>query len=212
VIVTIDPPPPFDAGQGRRPPHDFDDAYATGNPPWDIGRPQGEFQRLGETGGISGRVLDVGCGTGEHTLLASSLGHDALGVDMSSKAIELATAKSNERGIPSRFVILDALRLTDLGEQFDTALDCGFFHVLDDPGREQFVRSLSRAVSVGGRYHMLCFSEHQPGDWGPRRVTQAEIRASLSEGWEIESIEPAVIEMRIDPQGAKAWHAVARRA
>jgi hypothetical protein len=43
---------------------DFDSAYE-GVPPWDIGRPQKEFLRLVEDGEISGKVLDVGCGTGE---------------------------------------------------------------------------------------------------------------------------------------------------
>ncbi len=212
VVVSIDPPPRPGDRPSRETAHDFDEAYAAGNPPWDIGRPQSEFRRLGESGALSGRVLDVGCGTGEHTLMAVSLGHDALGVDISSKAIELASAKSAERGLPARFVVLDALRLADLGEQFDTVLDCGFFHVLDDAGREQFVRSLTATVLPGGRYHMLCFSQHQPGDWGPRRVTEMEIRAALSDGWDVESIEPAVIEITINPEGARSWHVVARRA
>ena len=39
---------------------------------------------------------------------------------------------------------------------------------------------------------MLCFSELQPGDWGPRRVTEEEIRASFADrGWRVDSIEPA---------------------
>jgi hypothetical protein len=42
---------------------------------------------------------------------------------------------------------------------------------------------------------MLCFSDRHPGDWGPRRVTQAEIRASFATGWNVLSIE----ESRFDP-------------
>ena len=56
------------------------DAMYGGTPPWDIGRPQTVFQ-LADDGAIIGRVLDVGCGTGEHALLAASLGLDAVGVD-----------------------------------------------------------------------------------------------------------------------------------
>ena len=41
--------------------------YAT-TPPWDIGRPQPAFLALAEASAIQGRVLDVGCGTGEHRL------------------------------------------------------------------------------------------------------------------------------------------------
>jgi cyclopropane fatty-acyl-phospholipid synthase-like methyltransferase len=105
----------------------------------------------------------------------------------------------------------DALRLADLGEQFDSVLDCGLFHVLDDDERARYVDSLDAVVPLGGRYHMLCFSERQPGNWGPRRVTQTEIRTAFSEGWEVESIESAVIDLTWDPAGAFAWQVAATR-
>ncbi len=195
-----------------RPPHDFDAIYATGTPPaWDIGRAQPAFDHLAQAGDLAGRVLDAGCGTGEHALMAASLGHEAVGVDMSERAIELAQAKAAERGLDVRFVVADALRLVELGQQFDTVLDCGLFHVFDDDERERYVGSLAEVVPPGGRYHMLCFSDRQPGDWGPRRVTQDEIRVAFSTEWSIESIEPAIIDLTWDPAGAMAWLVAATR-
>jgi cyclopropane fatty-acyl-phospholipid synthase-like methyltransferase len=158
-----------------------------------------------------GRVLDPGCGTGEHALLAASLGHEVLGIDLSAKAIDLATVKATERGIEARFLVADALGLVELGEQFDTVLDCGLFHVLDDGERSRYVKSVAGVVPPGGHFHMLCFSEHQPGDWGPRRVTQDEIRTAFSEGWELELIEPTVIDLTWNPAGALAWQVAATR-
>jgi cyclopropane fatty-acyl-phospholipid synthase-like methyltransferase len=196
----------------QRPSHDFDAIYASEKPPaWDIGRPQPAFDRLAKAGHLVGRVLDPGCGTGEHALQAASLGHEVVGVDLSSKAIEMAMTKASERGVNARFVVGDALRLSDLGAQFDTVLDCGLFHVLDDDERAPYVDSLAAVVPLGGRYHMLCFSERQPGDWGPRRVTQAEIRTAFSEGWEVDSIEHTVIDLTWDPAGAFAWQVAATR-
>jgi len=49
----------------------------TVRPPWDIGRPQPAFAALARTGAFRGRILDVGCGTGEHAVLAAQLGLDA---------------------------------------------------------------------------------------------------------------------------------------
>jgi SAM-dependent methyltransferase len=202
---------PAPEGRPSRPLHDFDAIYAVGIPAWDIGRPQPAFDHLATAGELVGRVLDAGCGTGEHALMAAALGYEAMGVDMSARAIELARTKATERGVDVRFVVADALRLVDLGEQFDTVLDCGLFHVLDDDERERYVASLAEVVSPGGRSHMLCFSDRQPGDWGPRRVTQEEIRVAFSSGWSIESIESTVIDLTWDPAGALAWQVAAIR-
>lgn len=188
-------------------PHDFDAIYASSEhpPPWEIGRPQPDFERLARAGRLVGRVLDAGCGTGEHALLAASLGHSALGVDLSPRAIDLAATKATDRGVDARFLVADALRLGDLEERFDTVLDCGLFHVLDDEERSRYVESLSAVVPPDGRLHMLCFSDGEPGDWGPRRVTEDEARAAFAQGWDIASIEPTVIELTWNPTGARAW-------
>ena len=162
---------------------EFEASYA-GTPPWDIGRPQPGFAALAASGSLSGRLLDVGCGTGEHALMAAGAGLDATGIDIAPSAIRLAEAKAKERGVAARFIVGDACALDTLGEQFDTVLDCGLFHVFDDDDRPRFVASLAAAVVDGGRYSMLCFSEHEPGDWGPRRVTHAEIRDGVPRGVE----------------------------
>jgi SAM-dependent methyltransferase len=194
-----------DVTRPRRP-ADFEAIYA-GTPPWDIGRPQGEFQALADAGGLRGRVLDVGCGTGEHALMAAGLGLDVTGIDLSATAIGRAERKASERGLRVRFAVGDACDMGFLGEEFDTALDCGLFHVLTDEDRPRFVASLRSVVRAGGVYHMLCFSDLEPGDLGPRRVTRDEIRASFADGWRIDSIDPARIEPIMAFSPARAWHA-----
>jgi SAM-dependent methyltransferase len=196
---VIDPAP-------RVPRHeDFDTSYQAGTPPWDIGRPQAAFVHLLEAGEIRGLVLDVGCGTGEHALMAAAVGLTATGIDAAPTAIELAREKAAQRSLSVHFEVWDALNLSGLGMQFDTVLDCGLFHVFDDDYRARFVASLGGVVVPGGRYFMLCFSDRQPGDWGPRRVRQDELRQSFADGWRVDSIEEAVLEITISPEGAQAW-------
>jgi len=189
---------------------DFDASYA-GTPPWDIGRPQPAFSELAEGGALIGRTLDVGCGTGEHAIMAARLGLGATGIDAAPTAIEAARRKAEERRVEVRFLVWDALELGSLGEQFDTVIDSGVFHVFDDDERPRYVESLRAAMSVGATYFMLCFSEHQPGDWGPRRVTQKEIRDSFASGWEVASIEPAGMDITISPDGVLAWLSTIKR-
>jgi SAM-dependent methyltransferase len=163
------------------------------------------FVDLADGGEIRGRVLDAGCGTGEHALMLASRGFDTLGIDASPTAIELAQRKAVERGLAPRFLVWDALRLGELGQQFDTVLDCGLFHVFDDEHRVAYVESLRSALGDGGRLLLCCFSDAQPGDWGPRRVTETELRVSFGDGWRIDVIEPIEFVTNIDPPIALAW-------
>ncbi|OAA23250.1 methyltransferase family protein [Frankia sp. EI5c] len=200
-------PPPL----GPRHPVDFERFYES-TPPWDIGRPQTAFVTLADAGLLRGRVLDVGCGTGEHALLAAAHGLEALGVDTSATAIERAAAKAAERCLTARFEVRNVLDLAGLGQSFDTVLDCGLFHVLTDEDRAAFIRSLGGVVPAGGRYFMLCFNETVPGDIGPRRVSEAEIRASFADGWRVDAVEPATLEVTIFTEGIPSWLASITRS
>lgn len=180
------------------------DLYAS-PPPWDINRPQPAFLALAESGAITGRVLDVGCGTGEHVLLCAGLGLDVTGVDLAPRALHAAEDKARERGRTARFLLHDARHLANLGESFDTVLDCGLFHIFGADDRTTFVDSVRSVLRPGGRYFMLCISDQEPRDWGPHRVTREDLTAAFAEGWQIDSIEPGTIDIRVDPGGVRAW-------
>jgi SAM-dependent methyltransferase len=193
---------------------DWDDSYRQAEPPpWDIGRPQPIFRALADSGAFGGDLLDAGCGTGEHTLLAAAAGANALGVDLSEQAIERARAKAADRGLSVRFEVGDLLELPLAPASFDTIIDSGVFHVFDDADRSRYVDTLTRLTRPGGRCHLACFSDRQPGDWGPRRVTRAELETAFAAGWVVEAIEPASFEVNPMPEGSEvqAWLLRARR-
>jgi SAM-dependent methyltransferase len=198
------------------PSESWDRSYAGGEPPpWDIDRPQSAFARLAAAGLLRGRVLDSGCGTGEHTLLAAASGADAVGVDISPLAIERARAKAAERGVTARFEVANALSLDELGLIFDTVIDSGVFHVFDDADRARYVTSLASVLQPGGTCYLMCFSEHQPGDVGPRRVRQDELRAAFRNGWDVTEIVPDTFDVNPGPwfgtTTVQAWLATIRR-
>ncbi len=185
-------------------PGDWDTPYR-GTPPWDIGRPQAPFVELADAGELRGSVLELGCGTGEHTLLAAERGLDATGVDIAPTAVARARVKARERGVTARFLVHDALDADKLGETFDVVLDCGFFHVLCDPDRARLAHVLLQVMTTGSAYHLLCFSDRVPGHAGPRRIAQDEIRAVFANGFSVESIDEAYIEATFTTDPLPAW-------
>lgn len=205
------PPSPSHAysSQSRRP----EDLYAS-PPPWDIGRPQPAFQALADAGAITGRVLDAGCGTGEHTLMAASLGLDATGIDLAGNALASAERKARDRGLIARFLRHDARRLADLGERFDTVLDCGLFHLFHgtNPVADgtTYTQGIREVLLPGGRFFLLGFSDREPGDW-PHKLRRDEITAAFTDGWRVDSIEPTRIETRLDSGHVLAWLAALTR-
>ena len=196
-------------------PPSWDAVYAPGAapPPWDIGRPQPTFLRLADRGLLSGRLLDAGCGTGEHALLAAARGADAMGIDISPRAIARARDKAAERGLPTRFEVADVLSLGQLGMTFDMVIDSGVFHIFDDGDRARYVTSLASVLRSGGHCHLMCVSDRQPGEYGPRRVRQDELRAAFGDGWAVTSIEADAFELNpgMPTPTAQAWLAAIRR-
>lgn len=174
-------------------------------PPWDIGRPQSEFVGLAKSGQIRGRVLDVGCGTGEHAIYFSQFGKDVWGIDSAPLAIDKARRKAQARGSMARFEVEDALHLERLGVKFDTVTDCGLFHVFTDRERPLFVKSLRSAMEKQGTYFMLGFSIKEPTDWGgPRRLSEGEIRSTFKHGWKVNYVKDASIETTFHEGGGHA--------
>jgi len=189
----------------------FEESYRQGSPPWDIGAPQPEIVRLEAEGRIVGDVLDLGCGTGENALHLASLGHQVVGLDGSPTAIEAARRKAAERGLDATFLVGDALELRRLRRRFETVIDCGLFHVFTDEERQRYVASLGEVLASGGVIHVLCFSDAEPPGYGPRRVSEEELRGAFRGGFALNALREARFESRIREGGARAWLATLTR-
>jgi SAM-dependent methyltransferase len=164
----------------------FDDAYKTRTAPWVIDEPQPAIVELQRAGWIHSRVLDIGCGTGEHTILLTRLGYHVLGIDFSPHAVEHARASAAEKGVDARFEVADAMNLgSDPGYQ--TVVDSALFHIFDDADRARYVSSLHAAVRPGGLVHVLALSDAGRG-FGPQ-VSEADIRGAFGEGWVLEALD-----------------------
>jgi len=191
-------------------------AYYADRPPWDIGRPQPAFMAAADR--IRGRVIDLGCGTGDLAIWLAERGRTVTGVDFLAAPVAQARAKAAARGVAVNFLEMNALAVGSIPERFDAAVDCGLFHTFDDAGRSAYVAAVARLLEPGGRLFILCMADAEPGTHGPRRISAAEIHAAFGAGWVVESLAPAAFEVvpgipgaEFSPGGARAWFVTVRR-
>jgi methyltransferase family protein len=127
-------------------------------------------------------------------------------------AIAYAQDKARAKGLSAAFHVADAFALDQLGQTFETVLDCGLLHNFSAPARRRYTQSLAAVTARAGRMILLCFSEATVGQPGPDyRLSQNDIRAAFEDGWQVEEIRPSHFAVRLDPPQASAWLALVRR-
>jgi SAM-dependent methyltransferase len=176
-------------------PSTFDEFYRSGEPPWVIGEPQPAVVELERAGGITGPVLDLGCGTGEHTILLSRLGYRALGADAAPAAVERARERARLAGVTAEFAVADALDPSGLG-RWATVLDSALFHVFDAADRARYARALTDVVAPDGQVVVLALSTRGPG-FGPQIDDEAITTAFATPDWAVESLVESTYRGRV---------------
>lgn len=151
-------------------------------------------------------------------MFLASRGNKVSGIDFLEEPIQRAKRKAAERGLNVNFLVKDATTLKEWSERFDNVIDSGLFHVFSDEDRKKYVVGLAAVTKPGGRLFLMCFSDEEPGDQGPRRVSKKELHDAFAKGWAIESIKPVQVEVNpnlnnftFSVGGPKAWFAVMRR-
>ena len=179
---------------------DWDDSYAGPPPPWDIGRPQAAFVRLAEAGALTGALLDAGCGTGEHTILAArtapapwaSTSRHAPSRSPAARPPSAASTPASRCSTRSAS--------TPSARPSTPSSTAGCSTSSTTPTRSRYVTAVHAALRPGGHLHLMCFSDRQPGDWGPRRVTEDELRAAFGSGWRIDLTRPRPLRHQPGPR------------
>jgi hypothetical protein len=59
------------------------------------------------------------------------------------------------------------------------------------------IEGLATVLTPGGRRFRDCFSDEEPGEQGPTRVSKKELHDAFAEGWVMESIGPFGLGMEV---------------
>ena len=185
-------------------------------PPWDSKAPS-ESVIAWQTGGwVHGDVLDIGCGLGDNAIYLAKNGHMVTGLDISPTALITAERRAKDAGVDVKFAVADSTKLDGYTDAFDTVIDSGMFHCLDDEGRRSYAAAVHRATRPGATLLLSCFSDANPAgeEWPRPAVSEETLRDVLGgAGWDITSLEPATV--RGEPDGVQVemafWYVRAQR-
>jgi SAM-dependent methyltransferase len=104
------------------------------------------------------RLLDVGCGPGRHAHAFAERGIEVVGIDISRRFVDLATASAPAG---ATFRRLDA-RALDYDAEFDAAVSLcqGAFGLVGPGADEEVLAGMARALRPGGRVAVSAFSSY----------------------------------------------------
>ena len=191
---------------------EWNDRYATGDVPWDMGEADEHLVAFVSAGRVApGPALEVGCGTGTNALWLAERGFDVLGVDVSPLAIERARGKLPAPPPRCRFEVRDFLGDPPAGP-FALVFDRGCFHVFDEAeDRARFAARVAEVLAPGGVWLSLIGSTEGPArDVGPPRRSVRDVALAIEPSLAITELAAVSFATR-HPTPAAAWRCVAAR-
>ena len=184
-------------------------------PPWDTKAPNENVIGWQTGGWVHGDVLDIGCGLGDNAVYLAKNGHKVTGLDISPTALITAEQRAKDAGVGVKFAVADSTKLDGYTDAFDTVIDSGLFHSLDEEGRRSYIAAVYRATRPGATLLLSCFSDANPAgtEWRPA-VSEETLHDVLGvAGWDIVSVDPASLRGELDctPVEMAFWYLRAQR-
>lgn len=100
------------------------------------------------------RILDVGCGTGRHSIELNKRGYTVTGIDLSESQLVLAREKAKSSNLKIDFLQHDARDLP-FSNEFDLAImlcEGGFPLMETDEMNFEILKNVAKSLKVGGKF------------------------------------------------------------
>jgi len=103
---------------------------------------------------INFSVLDVGCGTGRHSIELAKRGYNVTGIDLSEDQLKAAREKAKAAGVAVNFIQMDARKI-QLINTFDRAImlcEGGFSLMETDKENFEILKNVVAMLNPGGKF------------------------------------------------------------
>jgi SAM-dependent methyltransferase len=124
-----------------------------------------------------GKALDVGCGSGEHSVWLAKHGFEVTGIDIFAEALTMASHIARQNQLNIRFLNCDLFAF-DPGDQFDLVYDSGCLHSLVGGERKQYKKQLLEWLKPNAAFILMHWGKRHLFDWrpiGPKRRSKENI-------------------------------------
>jgi SAM-dependent methyltransferase len=167
------------------------------------------------------RVVDLGCGSGRHTVFLARRGFDVIGIDSSPAALNLSGGWLAHEGLRARLALADMRRPLPLPSSVCDAVVSTqvIHHALLDTVRGT-AREINRVLQPGGVLFLSvpsrtdpedAFAEVEPGTFVPTSGKEAGLPHHIFSAEELVSLLPGYTVLEMDQIGGRIWALLAIR-
>ena len=181
-------------------------------PPWDIGRPADELQKVIETRAVRVcRAVDLCCGSGTDAIYLAQHGFKVTAIDIAPTALSQAMQKARSAGVSVHWLLADVLALPNL-KPFDFIYDRGCYHVVRDQNLEAYLDAIRRISHPGTQLLLLAARRgERQGNNSSLGVTEDELRFDFLPLFDIERLQRIRLESNEVGPRPPGWSVLMRR-
>ncbi|MBX3443829.1 MAG: methyltransferase domain-containing protein [Planctomyces sp.] len=191
---------------------DWNQRYLDGQTPWDSGLPSRELQHILRESEIPrGRALDLGCGSGTNAVFLAQQGFRTTGVDAAAEGLALARRRADQAGVEVDWIEADVQGLSLAGGPFDFVFDRGCYHCCRRVDLDGYLATVRNATRPGSLMVCLAGNADETSEYGPPRVTAAELIGEFEPLMHIRQLRPFRFQDADEREGPLGWSLVLER-
>lgn len=196
---------------------DWDDVYASQREielPWFSPTLDEEFDMALEHYSVlpkAGPVLDLGCGPGTVAIELARRGFEVHALDVSRHAIKMARKRAGPVAKQIQWSLTDMFQ-AEFPPTFQLVYDRGLYHSLPPERRRAFPEKVAGWLKPRGLLFLKAFSLQEPGDWGPHRIPEEEVRTAFQGFFDVVRVEHVTFPGTLDHDPKANFFVLRRRA